>query len=132
MTKFMQPYLKQLLYIFAFVLFFIEASAQSNEDLAYLDLLPESQASSIAERLGVQTGKPIKDEIRMDAIDEPSFSSIELKSDIVSANETEINNIGIFGLSLFKDSPTTFAPIDLAPAPLDYIIGPGDELRVQL
>ena len=60
------------------------------------------------------------------------FSSIESKSDIFAVNETKIKNIGIFGLSLFKDSPTTFAPIDLAPAPLDYIIGPGDELRVQL
>ena len=32
-------------------------------------------------------------------------------------------------MNLFKDSPTTFAPIDLAPAPKDYVIGPGDELR---
>ena len=132
MTKLMQFSLKQLLYIFTLLVFCIEASSQSNEDLAYLDLLPDNQASSIAEKLGVQTGKPINDEIRMDAIDQPSFSSIESKSDILSVNETEIKNIGIFGLSLFKDSPTTFAPIDLAPAPLDYIIGPGDELRVQL
>ena len=128
----MQFSLKQLLYIFTLLVFCIEASSQSNEDLAYLDLLPDNQASSIAEKLGVQTGKPIIDEIRMDAIDEPSFSSIESKSDISALNETKIKNIGIFGLSLFKDSPTTFAPIDLAPAPLDYIIGPGDELRVQL
>ena len=128
----MQFSLKQLLYIFTLLVFCIEASSQSNEDLAYLDLLPDNQASSIAEKLGVQTGKPINDEIRMDAIDQPSFSSIESKSDIFAVNETKIKNIGIFGLSLFKDSPTTFAPIDLAPAPLDYIIGPGDELRVQL
>ena len=132
MTKLMQFSLKQLLYIFTLLVFCIEASSQSNEDLAYLDLLPDNQASSIAEKLGVQTGKPINDEIRMDAIDQPSFSSIESKSDIFAVNETKIKNIGIFGLSLFKDSPTTFAPIDLAPAPLDYIIGPGDELRVQL
>ena len=132
MTKLMQSSLKQLLYIFTLLVFCIEASSQSNEDLAYLDLLPDNQASSIAEKLGVQTGKPINDEIRMDAIDQPSFSSIESKSDIFAVNETKIKNIGIFGLSLFKDSPTTFAPIDLAPAPLDYIIGPGDELRVQL
>ena len=35
-------------------------------------------------------------------------------------------------MSFFKDSPSTFAPIDLAPAPKDYVIGPGDEIRVQL
>ena len=118
----MQSPFKQPLYIFTFLLFCIEASAQSSEDLAYLDLLPDNQASSIAEKLGVQTGRPINDEIRMDAIDEPSFSSIESKSDIFSVNETEIKNIGIFGLSLFKDSPTTFAPIDLAPALLIMLL----------
>ena len=31
----------------------------------------------------------------------------------------------IFGASLFRDVPSTFAPLDNAPVPPDYIIGPG-------
>lgn len=36
----------------------------------------------------------------------------------------------IFGSSLFKDVPSTFAPLDHAPVRADYVIGPGDELLI--
>lgn len=38
----------------------------------------------------------------------------------------------IFGANLFRSVPSTFAPLDMAPVPPDYIIGPGDELRVRV
>ena len=39
----------------------------------------------------------------------------------------------IFGTSLFAtDVPTTFAPVDDIPVAPDYVIGPGDELRLQV
>lgn len=38
----------------------------------------------------------------------------------------------IYGVSLFNEVPSTFAPLDMTPVPLDYIIGPGDELRVRV
>ena len=39
----------------------------------------------------------------------------------------------IFGASLFaQDVPTTFAPVDDIPVAPDYVIGPGDELRLQI
>jgi protein involved in polysaccharide export with SLBB domain len=38
----------------------------------------------------------------------------------------------IFGVQLFRSVPSTFAPLDLAPVPLDYRIGPGDELRIRV
>lgn len=38
----------------------------------------------------------------------------------------------IFGANLFQNAPSTFAPIDNAPVPPDYIIGPGDELRIRI
>ena len=37
-----------------------------------------------------------------------------------------------FGYDLFTDAPSTFAPVTDIPVPLDYVVGPGDELRVQL
>ena len=63
----------------------------------------------------------------MESVDAPRFSSMTPKEEITI--EQEINT---FGYSLFKDSPTTFAPIDLAPAPLEYVMGPGDEIKIQL
>ena len=120
------------------LIFFIISSfavTQTEEDLSFLDLLPSNQAQSIAERLGVQTGKPVNDEVKVQTIDTPTFSSSEPKSDSTSNTNLSLDsfsNKNIFGLNLFKDSPTTFAPIDLAPAPREYVLGPGDEIRVQL
>ena len=102
-------------------------SNQNLEDLELLNMLPENQAQSIAERLGVSTGRPLREEIVMESVDAPRFSSMMPKEENSIKQKIEI-----FGYNLFKDSPTTFAPIDLAPAPLEYVLGPGDEIKIQL
>ena len=38
----------------------------------------------------------------------------------------------IYGANLFRYVPSTFAPLNLAPVPLNYILGPGDELRIRV
>jgi protein involved in polysaccharide export with SLBB domain len=38
----------------------------------------------------------------------------------------------IFGANLFRNVPSTFAPLDMAPLPPSYVIGPGDELRIRV
>jgi protein involved in polysaccharide export with SLBB domain len=38
----------------------------------------------------------------------------------------------IFGADLFRSVPSTFAPLDMTPVPSDYVIGPGDELRIHV
>ncbi len=38
----------------------------------------------------------------------------------------------IFGADLFRSVPSTFAPLDNAPVPSDYVIGPDDQLRVRV
>src|SRR5262249_44265242 len=37
-----------------------------------------------------------------------------------------------FGYDLFDRAPSTFAPVTNVPVPADYIVGPGDQLEVQL
>ena len=37
----------------------------------------------------------------------------------------------IYGVNLFEEAPTTFAPVDHAPVTSDYVIGPGDELLIR-
>ena len=41
-------------------------------------------------------------------------------------------DLPIYGASLFNSVPTTFAPLDMTPVPPDYVIGPGDELRIRV
>lgn len=38
----------------------------------------------------------------------------------------------IYGADLFRHVPSTFAPLNMAPVPSDYILGPGDELRIRV
>jgi protein involved in polysaccharide export with SLBB domain len=40
--------------------------------------------------------------------------------------------VPIFGANLFNTTPSTFAPVDNIPVTPDYVIGPGDELRLQI
>ena len=38
----------------------------------------------------------------------------------------------IYGANLFRRVPSTFAPLNMTPVPSDYVIGPGDELRIRV
>jgi protein involved in polysaccharide export with SLBB domain len=38
----------------------------------------------------------------------------------------------LFGQSMFQQAPSTFAPVDWTQVPSDYVIGPGDELQINL
>jgi protein involved in polysaccharide export with SLBB domain len=46
------------------------------------------------------------------------------------------NSVGkmlpIFGAKLFRVPPSTFAPLDMVPVTPDYVVGPGDELLIQM
>ncbi len=41
-------------------------------------------------------------------------------------------SLPIYGANLFRSVPSTFAPLDMAPVPPDYVLGPGDELRIRV
>jgi protein involved in polysaccharide export with SLBB domain len=47
------------------------------------------------------------------------------------ANSTG-KTLPIYGSKLFRNTPSTFAPLNMVPVPADYVIGPGDELIVQV
>jgi protein involved in polysaccharide export with SLBB domain len=38
----------------------------------------------------------------------------------------------IYGASLFRRIPSTFAPLEMTPVPPDFVIGPGDEIRIRV
>lgn len=38
----------------------------------------------------------------------------------------------IYGVDLFRNVPSTFAPLQMTPVPSDFVIGPGDEVRIRV
>ena len=71
----------------------------------------------------------------------PPPNPSELRSQTSIRPETEFeqmvaDSVGrplpLFGQSLFLQPPSTFAPVDWTQVPSDYIIGPGDELEINI
>jgi protein involved in polysaccharide export with SLBB domain len=46
--------------------------------------------------------------------------------------QTTGRTLPVFGAAMFNAAPSTFAPVDNIPVTADYVIGPGDELRLQV
>ena len=53
-------------------------------------------------------------------------------NDFTQEEELEEGEIRPFGYNLFSGSPSTFAPATDIPVPLDYVVGPGDTIVIQL
>ncbi|MEM7610292.1 MAG: SLBB domain-containing protein [Pseudomonadota bacterium] len=62
---------------------------------------------------------------------EPALSVFEATAQILPLTPTGVDALDYFGYELFSDVPTTFAPATDVPVPAAYVMGPGDELRVQ-
>ncbi len=63
---------------------------------------------------------------------EPAFSKLDIRITRLPLKKTGAKGLKPFGYDLFERSPSTFAPVTNVPVPADYILGPGDELDIQL
>jgi len=63
---------------------------------------------------------------------EPSLNRLKIKVTRSPLEKSGPAGLKPFGYDLFKDSPSTFAPVTNVPVPAEYIVGPGDELEVIL
>ncbi len=61
-----------------------------------------------------------------------AFLKLDVKVTKLPVRKAGIAALQPFGYDLFKGASSTFAPIDDVPVPSDYIVGPGDQLVVQL
>jgi polysaccharide biosynthesis/export protein len=71
---------------------------------------------------------------------EPSKPSAEAPARVETTETNEFQEfigqstgrrLPLFGYNLFRDMPTTFAPVDNIPVTPDYVMGPGDELLIR-
>jgi protein involved in polysaccharide export with SLBB domain len=62
----------------------------------------------------------------------PAFHKLEIKASKLPVRRQGTAALKPFGNELFKDASSTFAPVTDVPVPADYVVGPGDQLVVQL
>jgi protein involved in polysaccharide export with SLBB domain len=60
------------------------------------------------------------------------FQKLDVKLSKLPVRKVGVAGLRPFGYDLFKDSASTFAPVSDVPVPSEYIVGPGDQLNVQL
>ncbi len=63
---------------------------------------------------------------------DPDLSEFVIKVTLLPLEPIGDESLKPFGYELFTDAPSTFAPVGDVPVPADYVVGAGDELRVQL
>lgn len=63
---------------------------------------------------------------------DPAFKELTIKLTLLPLDKTGVTALKPFGYDLFEEAPSTFAPVTDVPVPADYVVGPGDELMVQL
>ncbi len=132
--------------VFGFILVFAgvllssvsQAMMPSAEQLQMLQNLPESEKRAMMGQLGSGSGvsqmpEPMVDSVKpvVEFPNDIESSRVDgFKLDIVEEVDSTI--LKPFGAFLFAGQPTTFAPVNDIPVPTDYILGPGDQLKVHL
>ncbi|NRF63972.1 polysaccharide biosynthesis/export family protein [Vibrio coralliilyticus] len=123
----------------------VDAATPTQAQINQFQSLPKAQQEQLARQMGVD----------LSAINSFGVTSTSVSSDIetpeikkperateVSGKDTEVVNeqknkvvtseLPYFGYDVFSGNSLDFTPIDHLPVPHDYIIAPGDEVRIQL
>ena len=138
-----------------------ESSAQTPEQLAQLNAISPAQQEAILSQLGGQAvqaeqqplefqevvpgaeGGSVEEENAQEVIEEAIERLEEMREEEACSFFRPVLSSGTrwsstplclepFGYYLFKDVPTTFAPVTNVPVPSEYVMGPGDTVNVQL
>jgi polysaccharide export outer membrane protein len=105
--------------------------------------LPSSQAPALpalspptpGQQLGAeQPGQPKPGSTSMAPSQLPTGGSLSEFEQFIAGGTSGVisTNLRQFGYDLFRQPPSTFAPADRVPVGPDYVLGPGDELRITI
>ncbi|WP_016953994.1 SLBB domain-containing protein [Catenovulum agarivorans] len=127
------------------------AAAPSQEQIAQFKQLPKAQQQALAAQYGINLNE-INQSVNSEKVTNPNVVDARSVDDAVVteidkgvssstglASEGDAKQQGKkarvlkpFGYELFAGSPSTFAPATDVPVPSEYVIGPGDTVKVQL
>jgi len=104
------------------------AAVPTAEQMQMLGQLPPEQQEEL-----LQTLKKTPDIDKVTPLEQPEVVvPLSVEEDSVTEPAGADNVLKPFGYDLFAGAPTTFSPVTEIPIPVDYVIGPGDTVQVQL
>ena len=124
-------------YIFFLISFLTTVSAETSSGIstaqqALLDNLPPDQRESVHQKM--RQAEDLESELEetfeeIITISERPEEKILTEQERIEYEKKYRNNI--FGYEQFQTSPTTFAPASKTPIPSNYVLGPGDKVKLQ-
>lgn len=141
--------LKKILLLITFSIFASVTNAQTPtaQQIEQFKKLPAAQQQQLARQLGVDLSQipglsnqstssfqqnpqqgPFPRGTRFDEFGNPLTDIVPEEFELQEEDE----ELKLYGLELFANSPSTFSPVSDLPVPINYILGPGDELRLQI
>jgi protein involved in polysaccharide export with SLBB domain len=91
--------------------------------------LDSRDLQQLQEQRQIQAANDLIQSRQRDLLDLPPEPDIEFQDFVTSSLGI---HLPIFGQTLFRTVPSTFAPLDRVPVTPDYLIGPGDELLIRV
>lgn len=89
--------------------------------------IPASMENSTTISPAPEVLRPRPDDIKVEVSD-----ALTLIDKTPEKNNRDRKRLKPFGYDLFSGQPTTFAPVTEVPVPSEYVMGPGDVVRIQL
>lgn len=117
--------------------FSVHAGMTMAEQMKMFQQLPVAQQDQLRKSFSNKVPAAKAEPLESPLIVEPLISR-SVESAYPEKISSEIPQVNInkpltpFGYDLFAGSPTTFSPVTEIPIPVDYVIGPGDTVQVQL
>ncbi|MDA0119828.1 SLBB domain-containing protein [Vibrio sp. T11.5] len=121
----------------------VNAATPTQAQINQFKSLPKAQQEQLARQLGVDLS--LIDSLGVPSssseLDTPEIKKPErateafkkgIKTDIEYENRGSSTELPHFGYDVFAGNPLDFTPVKHLPVPHDYIIAPGDEVRIQL
>ncbi|MFU8878284.1 MAG: SLBB domain-containing protein, partial [Wenzhouxiangellaceae bacterium] len=115
------------------------AQSPSRAQMEMFRQLPQAEQQRLMREMGMQDGQPQQRRSR-DSDDrratEPQRGDREAESERHEREREPVvdpaTGLPLFGYDLFRGARDTFAPVTDIPVPVDYVLGPGDFVNVQI
>ncbi|RTR32542.1 SLBB domain-containing protein [Shewanella atlantica] len=120
-----------------------QAAMPSPQMIEQFKNLPASEQQRLAKQYGIDPsmlgGSTAQQQIENPQVVAPRAStnnvidqSTQAKNSLDFKQDSNKNELKRFGYDLFQGEPSTFAPVSDIPVPSEYLVGPGDNIKVQL
>lgn len=133
----------------AAILMFTQVQAQaltpSPQMIEQFKQLPKSEQQRLAKQYGIDLNLLSGSQTQSQILNPQVISPREVRSELLNSTDEkreraeldfsiDSSNLTLqrFGYEMFAGEPSTFAPVSDVPVPGEYLVGPGDNIKVQL